>query len=223
MLTDDPGTPAAGHTEFNLAITLERRPHVQAWMLPELDYNYGFTDRLQVNFLTSYNVRNERDHGPFGGLGSLSSALKWRFLDQGPHGFSASLEPRVDHTFVNASVRRGLSVDGTPVLLPVEIARDFGAIAVDLETGVLIQDIGRSGCVYGIVGSFQTGANTTLFAELHGNARLNLSNDRLTINFGLRQAWTRHVAFLFSLGHDVRAPAKDTLALVSYCGLQFQF
>ena len=56
MLTDDPGTPAAGHTEFNLAITLERRPHVQAWMLPELDYNYGFTDRFQVNFLTSYNV-----------------------------------------------------------------------------------------------------------------------------------------------------------------------
>ena len=59
--------------------------------------------------------------------------------------------------------------------------------------------------------------------ELQGSARAIFSRDRLTVNCGLRQQFSKSAALIASLGHDVRSPEGEGLSLISYLGVQLEF
>ncbi len=59
---------------------------------------------------------------------------------------------------------------------------------------------------------------TSVMAELHGTARTSFGRDALVVN--VRHALSERCIWIGSLGHEVRAPEHDALALVGYCGLQ---
>jgi hypothetical protein len=223
MITDDPGTPGNGHFENNVAATIERGEHDQLWQIPNLDLNYGVGDNIQLNLETSFNILKRDDHGPIGGLGSASLAVKWRFLDQDKSGVSMSIYPRVEWNTLQSSVRRGLVDDGTHVLLPWQVTRKIGIIDVDVELGSLLSTVGRSEWIYGIVGGVSVTSTTYLMAELHGSARSNFDRDRLTPNFGLRQKLNEHLNLIASLGTDARWPAGDRMPFIGYLGAQFEY
>jgi len=223
MLTDDPGTPGNGNFELNIAATVKgSRPH-QSWELPTLDLNYGVGENIQLNLETSFVVLKRDGQGPIGGAGSASAAVKWRFLDQERAGLAISTYPRVEWNLLPSSTRRGLTDDGTRFFLPLEIARSYGPIDLDLEVGPLLRSVGRSEWSYGVV--IGTGATSTLdlMAELHGTARTSFTRDRLTVNVGFRTKLNKAVALIGSLGHNVRAAPGEPLSLVSYLGLQLGF
>ena len=223
MLTDDPGTPGNGNFELNLAGTFEGTGRQRLWHLPEFDLNYGVGPNLQLNLQTAAVVLNRRGHGPVGGLGATSAAIKWRFLDQEKTGVSVSIFPRIERAISSSSVRRGLAEDGTRFFLPLEAARSFGPINLDIEVAALLSTVGRAEWSYGLLGGTAITTNLDLMAELHGSGRANFFADRLTVNFGLRQKIDRSTALVASLGHDLRTPESEPLALVSYCGLQWEF
>jgi hypothetical protein len=223
MITDDPGTPGNGRFEINIATTLERRPHEQSWGLPALDINYGLGERIQLTLQTSLMVVRRSDHGALGGLGSTEAAVKWRFLDEETSGFSVSTFPRIIFNVAHSSVRRGLADEGTRAQIPVQIARKFGAIDLDLEFGPLVSTVGRGQWLYGIVGGIDVTKTTELMAELRGTARTNLGQDILTVNVGIRQKLSNWCALIASLGHEVRSPDDESLALIGYCGIQVVF
>ena len=223
MITDDPGTPGNGKWEINIATTLDRLPHEQSWGLPALDLNYGLGERIQLTLQTSFIVLKRSARGPIGGLGNVEAAVKWRFLDEKTNGFSVSTFPRAIFSVLQSSVRRGLADDGTRVQCPVQVARRFGGVGLDFEFGPLFSTVGRSEWLYGIVGGTDLSKTTTVMAEIQGTSRTNFTRDVLIANVGLRQKLTDSCILIASLGHEVRAPAGESLALIGYCGLQLLY
>jgi hypothetical protein len=223
MITDDPGTPGNGHWEINLAIAFERRPNEIAFDTPAIDINYGVGENIQLTLQTAPVILKQSGRGPIGGLGSTEVALKWRFLDEEKAGFDVSMFPRVIFNIVQSSIRRGLAEDGTRMQLPFQVAKKLGSFSLDFEWGALASTVGRSEWLYGIVGGVELAKSTTVMAELHGTSRTSFDRDGLTVNVGIRQKLTDHAILITSLGHDVRVPDDEDLALIGYCGIQLLF
>jgi len=222
MITDDPGTPGNGKWEHNIAITFEHRPDGTLFDLPQFDLNYGAGDHIQLNLQTAPVVLKRSGHGAVAGLSEIQTAVKWRFLDEENIGFDVSTYPRLLFNVTQSSVRRGLADDGTRFQIPLEVARKFGPVALNVEVGSLISTVGRSEWLYGIVGGYEVSKATSFMAELHGSSRTNFTRDVLTINIGLRQALTEHQILIASVGYDLHS-SDEARALIGYLGMQLAF
>jgi hypothetical protein len=223
MITDDPGTPGNGKFEINLAVAFERRPHEISWDLPAIDINYGLGDRIQLTLQTAPVLLKRSDRGPIGGPGGTEAALKWRFLDEESDGVSVSTFPRLIFNVLQSSVRRGLAEDGVRMQSPVQIARKVGGIDLDFEFGPVLNSVGRSEWLYGIVGGVEIRKTTELMAELHGTARTSFARDVLAVNVGIRQKLSDHCILIASLGHEVHSAEDAPLAFIGYAGVQLLF
>ena len=223
MITDDPGTPGNGHWENNLAIVFEHRPNEWSIDAPAIDLNYGWGDHIQLTLQTSAALLKRSDRGLIAGLGGTEGALKWRFLDEERSGFNISMFPRVIFNVLRSSVRRRLSEDGTRFQLPFQFAKKFGRYDLDFEFGSLVSTIGRSEWLYGIVAGVELTKTAKAMMELHGTSRSNFSDDALTANVGWRYQLNEHAIWIASLGHELRAPGNEQLALIGYCGVQLLY
>ena len=54
LLTDDPGTPGRNNWEINLGYTIDRHLNDNDYETPILDMNYGWGDRVQLNYEMPY-------------------------------------------------------------------------------------------------------------------------------------------------------------------------
>jgi hypothetical protein len=223
MITDDPGTPGNGHWENNFAIVFEHRPSEWSIEAPAIDLNYGWGDHIQLTFQTSLAILNQNNHGAIAGMGGAEAAVKWRFIDQERSSFDVSMFPRILFNITQSSVHRGLSEDGTRFQIPFQFAKKFGLIDLDFEFGPLVSTTGPSQFLYGIVGGMDISKNTTIMVELHGTSRTNFARDALTLNFGWRYKLSEHAIWIGSLGHELRTPQDDQLALIGYCGVQLLY
>ncbi|HEY6070791.1 MAG TPA: hypothetical protein VIU85_05380 [Chthoniobacterales bacterium] len=223
MITDDPGTPGDRKWEINLAIAFEHRSGETSFDLPAIDFNYGVGEHIQLTLQSAPVLLTREDHGPIGGLGGTEAAVKWRFLDEEKSGFDVSMFPRIIFNITQSSVRRGLADDGTRFQIPFQAAKTFGRFHADAEFGPVGITVGRSEWLYGIVGGFDVTKTTMLMAELHGTSRMNFDRDTLTTNFGIRQTLNEHCIFIGSLGHDLRTPDDNPLALIGYFGVQLLY
>ncbi len=223
MITDDPGTPGNGHWENNFALTFERRRNEAAVDFPAVDLNYGLGDHIQLTIQTAPAFRKRRGHGVVGGLGGTEAAVKWRFLDEETNGVDVSMFPRLIFNLTQSSVRRGLAEDGTRFQLPLQMAKKVGPFALDLELGALSGTVGRTEFLYGLAAGRALTKRTTLMAEVHGTSRANFTDDILVVNLGVRYVFNERCVWIASLGHEVRAPDDQPLALVGYCGVQLLY
>ncbi|MGZ5022770.1 MAG: hypothetical protein ACXWAX_09300, partial [Chthoniobacterales bacterium] len=151
------------------------------------------------------------------------AAVKWRFLDEEKNGVDMSMFPRIIFNVAQSSVRRGLSEEGTRFQIPFQVAKKFGPVDLDFEFGPLASTVGRSEFLYGIVGGVDVSKRTAVMAELHGTSRTNFTQDTLTVNFGWRYKINEHAIWIASLGHELRAPEDEQLALIGYCGVQLLY
>jgi hypothetical protein len=223
MITDDPGTPGNGKWENNFAIAFEHRSDETSYDLPSLDLNYGVGEHIQLTLQTAPVLLKRSGHGAIGGLGGTEAALKWRFLDEENCGVDVSTFPRIIFNITQSSVRRGLAEDGTRFQTPVQVAKKFGPWRIDGEFGPLVSTVGRSEWLYGLVGGLDVAKTTLLMAEIHGTARMNFTQNTLTVNFGLRHELAETRILIMSLGHEVRSPSGTSLALIGYFGVQLLY
>jgi hypothetical protein len=223
MITDDPGTPGNGHWENNLPIAFEHRPNEWSVEAPAIDLNYGWGDHIQLTLQTSLVTLKRSDHGAVAGIGGTEAAVKWRFLDEERSGFDMSMFPRIIFNVMPSSVRRGLSEDGTRFQIPFQLAKKFGPLGLDVEFGPLASTVGRSEFLYGIVGGVEVSKKTSIMAEVQATSRMNFDQQTVTLNFGWRHKISEHSVWIASLGHEVRSPADEQLALVGYCGVQLLY
>lgn len=223
MITDDPGTPGNGHWENNFAIAFEHRPNEWSIDAPAVDLNYGWGDHIQLTLQTSLAILKRSDHGAIAGIGGSEAAVKWRFLGEERSGFDMSMFPRIIFNVTQSSVRRGLAEDGARFQIPFQIAKKVGPVYLDFEFGPHASSVGRSEFLYGVVGGVEVSKTTSLMAELHGTSRMNFTRDVLIVNFGWRYKINEHAIWIASLGHELRAPEDDQLALIGYCGVQLRY
>ena len=223
MITDDPGTPGNRKWEINLSVAFEHRPNETACDAPGIDLNYGVGEHIQLTLQGGPVLLKRSGHGVIGGLGATEAAVKWRFLDEEKSGLDVSMFPRVIFNISQSSVRRGLADDGTHFQIPFQVAKGFGRFHADAEFGPRTGTIGPSEWIYGIVGGLELRKTTMVMVELQGTSRTNFTDDALTVNVGFRQNLTDSCIFIASLGHEVRAPAGESLAFIGYCGLQLLY
>jgi hypothetical protein len=223
MITDDPGTPGNGRWENNLAIAFEHRPNEWSIDAPAIDLNYGWGDHIQLTLQTSLAILKRSDHGAVAGIGGTEAAVKWRFLDEERNGVDMSMFPRILFNVTQSSVRRGLSEDGTRFQIPFQVAKKFGPVDLDFEFGPLTSTVGRSEFLYGIVGGVEVSKTTWVMAELHATSRMNFDKETITANVGWRHKLSEHCVWIGSLGHELRAPDDEQLALIGYCGVQLLY
>jgi hypothetical protein len=223
MITDDPGTPGNRKWEINLAVTFEHRPNETSFDAPAIDLNYGVGENIQLTLQGGPVLLKRSGRGVIGGLGGTEAALKWRFLDEEKSGFDVSMFPRVIFNITQSSMRRGLAEDGTRFQIPFQVAKTFGRFHADAEFGPVTSTIGRSEWIYGIVGGVELAKTTMVMAELRGTSRTNFTRDVLIVNVGLRHQLTEARILIASIGHELRAPEQDALALIGYCGVQLLY
>ena len=221
MITDDPGTPGNGKWEDNLAMIFGHRPNETGYEVPAIDLNYGVGEYVQLTLQTAPELLKRSGHGLIGGIGGTEAAVKWRFLDEATSGFDMSMFPRIIFNVAQSSVRRGLAEDGTRFQIPFQAAKVFGRFHVDAELGPRASTVGRSEWLCGVVAGLDVTKQTMLMTELHDESRMNFSRDVLTLNFGLRHAFTENYILIVSMGHELRSP--EPTALIGYFGMQFVY
>ncbi len=212
MITDDPGTPGNGKWENNLAVAFAHRGGEWSIDAPAIDLNYGWGEHIQLTLQTSAALLKRSERGLIGGLGGAEAAVKWRFLDEEKSGADVSMFPRILFNVLQSSVLRGLAEDGTRFQIPLQAAKKFGRLALDVEFGPLVGSVGRSELIYGIVGATELSKTTSLMAEVHATSRTNFSRDVVTLNLGWRHQLNAHAVWIGSLGHEVHSGAGEPLA-----------
>lgn len=224
MITDDPGTPGDKKWEINLGWTEQRTPGQTEVGLPQLDANYGLGDRIELNYVTNWEI-NQAPSGSQSGWDDSLLGVKWRFYDAGEHGWQASVFPQCTFpTPGTHSDKRGVADDSTSLLAPFEMAKDFDDLSVGFDCGHLFSSkSSENGWMGGIVVGREIVKGWELDAETHLNASERLGRAECILNFGSRIDLTEHVTLMLALGRDVSNDLGPRLSLMSYLGLQLVY
>jgi hypothetical protein len=224
MVTDDPGTPGDGHWEINLAWTEQQSPGSTLVGLPLLDANYGWGERVQLNYQASWNLLQDSAAPTESGMSDSQVAVKWRFYDAGEEGLQASMYPRF--TFLDPgsdSDRRGTAGSTATFLLPFEVRRDLGFLSLNADFGYTFSAAEGD---RGWMGGLCVGHNVTkaweFDAEVHLNASEGLQRTETLLNVGSRYDFSEHATLLVAIGRDAANTLASRISLLTYLGIQIR-
>jgi hypothetical protein len=118
-LTDDPIPTDTGHWEIYAFTAREGRG--STWDQDAgFDLNYGPVEGIQLTATLPLSFSHDPIGGAHGGTGDLEVGVKYRFLNDQAHGFSAAIFPRV--ILPTASHAAG---EKARFLLPLWLGKDF--------------------------------------------------------------------------------------------------
>jgi hypothetical protein len=224
MVTDDPGTPGDRHWEINLAWTDQRTPGQTLEGIPLLDANYGVGDRIQLNYMASWNVLRTAGEASESGPSDSQFAVKWRFYDAGETGLQVSTYPRI--TFVNpgsGSDRRGTADPGTSFLVPFEVRRDFGVVSVNAEIGHAFSNAARDrGWIAGLCVGREVSKGWEVDAEVYDTGSDSMDRNEVLVDAGTRFDLSGHATLLLAIGRDTHNSLSPKLSLLTYAGIQIR-
>ncbi len=221
MITDDPGTPGDKHWEINVAWTDQRTPGSTLIGLPLLDANYGVGDRIQLNYQASWNILRDADSSTESGLSASQLAVKWRFYDAGDSGLQMSAYPRIFFLNPGDSDRRGTADPNTSFLLPFEVRRDFGILAINMDFGHMFSAAAEDrGWIGGLCVGREVRKGWELDAEVHLQGSDRMDRSEVILNLGTRYDFTEHATLLLAAGRDLRNTLAPRVSLLTFVGIQ---
>lgn len=169
-------------------------------------------------------VIEDRDRaGPEGGIGNSALGVKWRFLDEDRHRVAISVAPQFEFSTEQSSRRRGLATGNKALLLPVQMARTFGASAVNVELGYAIVEEETDEWIYGLAFGHQLTERLQLLAEVYGIADQNLAEHEVVFQLGARQGLTKNLSLLVAGGSGIFSSGSEEIKSLGYFGIQFRF
>ncbi len=124
FFTDDPLFSPGW--EIKLGVATEHNASGNAWAAPILDINYAVVPTVRLD-LTMAGVGIDPDQGTDAyGFGTTDFKVKWRFLEEDPHGWMPAMSIAPKFTLPTASTRNGLSDGIWRAQLPVEFGKTIG-------------------------------------------------------------------------------------------------
>lgn len=220
LITDDPGTPGNGKWEIILSTGLEKTDNNWRWEAPLLDVNYGLGDHIQLKFEVPWVVLDEESQGARAGIGNSLVGCKWRFLDAETHGLDMSLYPQLELNNSSRSAERGLVEDGSELLLPIEIGKNFGKLKLAMEAGLSLVEHGNDRFIFGLAAAYPISRQLELTGEVHMEADEDFDHRLCIVNLGARYELSDVLTLLLSAGHGWGDNKPDLLA---FAGIQFNF
>ena len=224
MVTDDPGTPGDRRWEINLAWTDQRTPGSTLVGIPLLDANYGVGDRLQLNFMASWNILRDTGEPSEDGPSDSQVAVKWRFYDAGETSLQLSTYPRV--TFMDPdsnSGRRGITDPNSTLLVPFEARKDLGLLSVNLEFGHAFSRAAQDrGWIARLCVGREISKGWEVDAEVCDTSSDRLEGNEILVNAGMRYDVSQHATLMLAIGRDAHNSLSPRVALLSYTGIQIR-
>lgn len=221
LVTDDPSTPGDGKFELNLATTLDRVGDAGTFEAPLLDLNYGVGDDLQLKYELPWVWLDDGDSA--NGLGRSLAGVKWRLRDDSERGFAFSIYPQVEFENPGSdSAHRGIVDPGTDLILPIELAHDFGAFDGVFEAGYVLREDEADEWFAGLAGAFPATEGIELAAEIRMESDGPVSDAIGFGNFGVRASLSESSTLLASAGSGLWSAGEEpTPGLLAYLGVQF--
>ncbi len=222
MITDDPGTPGDKHWEINLAWTDQEVPGSTLVGVPLLDANYGVGDRIQLNYQASWNVIRGSGLDNESEMSGSQFAVKWRFYDAGDSGLQVSMYPRYTAPIPDPDPQDEASpLLKESFLMPLEVRRDFGVVAVNVDFGHTFSPFkaGR-GWMGGLCLGREIIKGWEVDAEVHVDTSESLGRSETILNFGSRYDFNEHSTLLLAIGRDTGNTLGPRVTLLTYVGIQ---
>lgn len=221
MITDDPGTPAKGRYELNVAYVTDRSKGSVSSACPLFDLGYGLCDRVKVGVMVPWLMTNSSDDGRHSGLGDTTLGIKWRFLESEQLEMSAGAQFtfNTDHK----SVTKGLVEDDQTLTLPVQIAKSFGGFDLCADCCFSFHKNAPNDISYGlmVVHEFAGGIEGAL--EYRQAKEMGSSEVERLVNLGMRFRLDEGRTLLISCGRPLGKAPKGDQPWFGYVGLQFHF
>jgi len=220
FLTNDPGTPGDANWEINLGIMPTIARDESSYQAPEIDLNFGLGERIQLTYEIPY-VLQASDGGPIqSGWSNGYAGLKWRFLDQGEDGWQLSTFPQIEMGASQRAQQQGIAAPGPRYLLPIEAARKFGPLDVDVEAGYYVPDHGRKERILGLVAGRSVTRRLELDAEIYDDHAYGALPHSTVLNLGGRYHLAPGFIALFMAGRSLNGYADGQPQFVGYFGVQ---
>lgn len=218
LITDDPGTPGDGHWEINIASQIAAESQTTIYQAPLFDINYGYGEHLQLNVVVGWNS-TVQENDTTSGLSKVSSAIKWRILDEDNTGFAFSIYPRIDTLYPLSSQDPRVNNDGVRYFLPIEFSKTFGKWGINPEIGYAYNTRYPGEWNYGLAASYEFQPNRELLFEIHARCPVSRGLELLP-EIGTRYAFKEEISFIGALGHTITV-ANDVPAFWNiYLGVQ---
>ena len=219
FLANDPGTPGNGNWEINVAAAPSIARDASTYQVPQLDFNYGVGERLQLTYEMPYVVQRSGS-AQHSGWSNANPGIKWRFLDQGEEGWQASIFPMFEAAGSASSVQRGIASPG-PRYLPLEVTRKIGEFDLDMEAGHYFPtNHGARERIFGVVVGRPVTGRLELDAEIYDDRAIDATPDQTTLDVGGRYKLARGFIALFMAGRSISATAAGQPEFFGYFGVQ---
>jgi hypothetical protein len=222
--TDDPGVPEKGVVEINLTTHADFSRNTKELDLLFVDANYGLLPSILGHELPAqlkFEVPLEGAVGsgrPFSaGIGAAKVGLKVNFYNSERHSIEMSFYPQIEFGLGSSSVEKGFAEPGQTLIFPLLVSKElkYATLVVNAAVHKPLHDSDRHmTSTFGIGLGLAITRKLAAMAELHGESRLDLADDRLlTVNVGLMRA----------LGHTVVLYTNVGISLFSDDGLRHTF
>jgi len=223
LMTDDPGTPGDGRWELNVAFTVEKFKDETLYEAPLLDLNYGIGERTQLKIEAPWLWKHETPGPDESELGNILLGVKYRFLEQETSELDVSCYPQVEILASARARRAGLVGEGMSLILPIQAARDFGAVALNAEVGYALVEEEEDAWIWGVAAGRDLAEGVEILGEIHGESGAGFHHGEFVWNAGARVELSEESNLLISAGRGFRGESRSEPRLIGYLGLQFNF
>jgi hypothetical protein len=184
MVVEGTGVLPADGWEVNVAGTMEPQGRSRLFGAPELDVNYGVTNRLLVSVTWPWRVRDRPALASQQAPGRVDLGLKALVVDGG-RGLSVSTYPLLGRGTHDPGDAAWLQ-QAWGLRLPVQVSRQVGPVALAGEVAYTIVEAAPNEISYGVVARLPVHDRLQLAGEVGSAGPTDLSvDDALFVNGGV--------------------------------------
>jgi hypothetical protein len=220
--TDDAGTVEKKHWELDLGVsTLRARTGDQTWEVPSIDFGYGLTENIEIDYGVPVQIVRADGESARSGLGNSVAGVKWRFFEDTAAGLAISVNPQVEFNNPTSSRRRGLVEDNTEFILPFQLQKSFGEIETAFNVGRTFhsrEPRETDGWSAGVAAGEKLSKHLHAGAELYGETARKFDHGFLLFNVGVIYEIDESICLSMSLGRGVAG--EDRPDFVGFIGVQ---
>ena len=202
-------TSTAEEVELKSALEHRDTSSRETWIAPKLAVAFPVTERLELEVAAGYR-KVRLDGATHQGLGDSSLELKWRVVDETPHGVGFAVIPEL--SLPTGSERRGLGSGHAGLVVPVVMEKHLGPVTLagELGYGLSLGGDEEEYVPMGVLVTWEPRDTLKLGVEIAGEAPADhLSHCELSSNVGFKWKATQRVEIHGLVGRTVHSPASD--------------
>lgn len=218
LITNDTGTPGAGHWEINLAVAGGRAGDERAYSAPDADINYGVGDTVQLSVHVAWEHARQGDGPPASGIGPVEYAVRWRFLDQEQAGIDMAIQPHIVVPGSDRAIEKGLSQPNREFVLPLQLVRRWGPTTAGIELARHWVQHESGAFQAGVFLARDCATGWQCLAEINTTHARGGGTETFT-GLGARRSMSSHLKLMGAIERQLDGPAGNR-ATTFYLGIQ---